>query len=69
MSGTFLVTGATGTTAAMVATQLRENGANVPALVRDEAKAAALGAKGIVLATGDFEDENLSRDISAPALQ
>ena len=56
MNETFLVTGATGKTAAMVAAQLREKGATVRALVRDEAKAGELKASGVDLARGDFED-------------
>jgi uncharacterized protein YbjT (DUF2867 family) len=55
MSEKILVTGATGTTAALVAAQLREKGVSVRALVRDAKKAEGLAAKGVELALGDFE--------------
>jgi uncharacterized protein YbjT (DUF2867 family) len=55
MSPNILVTGATGTTATIVATQLRQRGAAVRALVRDPKKAEPLAAKGVELALGDFE--------------
>ncbi len=62
MKETFLITGATGTTAMMVAAQLREKGADVRAMVRNEAKAADLKSKGIALALADFDDpESLGR--------
>lgn len=50
-----LLTGATGTTAALVAAQLRQKGVAVRALVRDAKKAESLAAKGVELAIGDFE--------------
>jgi uncharacterized protein YbjT (DUF2867 family) len=55
MSQKILVTGATGTTAALVAAQLRQKGVAVRALVRDAKKAEALAAQGVELAVGDFE--------------
>lgn len=55
MSQQILVTGATGTTAALVAAQLRQKGVAVRALVRDVKKAEALAAQGVELSPGDFE--------------
>lgn len=55
MSAKILITGATGTTAALVASQLRSRGVPVRALVRDAKKAEALAAQGVELAPGDFE--------------
>lgn len=55
MSQKILVTGATGSTAALVAAQLRQKGVAVRALVRDAKKAEALAAEGVELAIGDFE--------------
>jgi uncharacterized protein YbjT (DUF2867 family) len=55
MSQKILITGATGKTATLVATQLREQGVAVRALVRDATKAAALADQGVELAVGDFE--------------
>jgi uncharacterized protein YbjT (DUF2867 family) len=55
VSEKILITGATGNTAAIVATQLRERGVAVRALVRDAKKAEALAARGVELAIGDFE--------------
>ena len=56
MNETFLITGATGKTAALVARQLHTQGADVRALVRNETKAAGLAAAGVTLALGDFTD-------------
>ncbi len=56
MAETFLVTGATGKTAELVAHQLRAAGQDVRALVRNETKAAGLRAQGVTLALGDFND-------------
>ena len=50
-----LLTGATGSTAALVAAQLRRKGMAVRALVRDAKKAEALAAQGVELVIGDFE--------------
>ena len=62
MAETFLITGATGKTSAMVITALRERGASVRALVRDVTKAAALGDAGVQLSQGDFnQPETLVR--------
>ena len=55
MSSPILVTGATGKTAALVAAQLRAQGASVRALVRDPKKAEDLAGRGVELAVGDFE--------------
>jgi uncharacterized protein YbjT (DUF2867 family) len=55
MSSPILVTGATGKTAALVAAQLRAQGASVRALVRDPKKAEDLARRGVELAVGDFE--------------
>jgi uncharacterized protein YbjT (DUF2867 family) len=55
MSPKILVTGATGSTAALVAASLRREGAAVRALVRDAKKAEALSAQGVEIALGDFE--------------
>jgi uncharacterized protein YbjT (DUF2867 family) len=55
MSQKILVTGATGTTASLVAAQLRRKGVAVRALVRDAKKGEPLAAQGVELALGDFE--------------
>jgi uncharacterized protein YbjT (DUF2867 family) len=55
VSDKILITGATGKTAAIVASQLRDKGVAVRALVRDATKAEALAQKGVELAVGDFE--------------
>jgi uncharacterized protein YbjT (DUF2867 family) len=57
MAEKFLITGATGKTSELVIAQLLAKGASVRALVRDPAKAQAqaLKAKGVELATGDFD--------------
>ncbi len=55
MQPKILVTGATGLTASLVATQLRTQGVAVRALVRNPGKAEALAANGVELAVGDFE--------------
>jgi uncharacterized protein YbjT (DUF2867 family) len=55
VSQKILVTGATGSTAALVAAQLRQKGVAVRALVRDAKKAESLAGKGVELALGDFE--------------
>ncbi len=47
MSQKILVTGATGSTAALVAAQLRQKGVAVRALVRDAKKAESLAGKGV----------------------
>lgn len=55
MAERFLITGATGKTAALVIAQLRAKGADVRALVRDVAKAKALADEGVELVQGDFD--------------
>jgi uncharacterized protein YbjT (DUF2867 family) len=62
MAETFLITGATGKTSAMVIAELRKRGANVRALVRDVTKAANLADPGAELSPGDFDQpETLAR--------
>lgn len=56
-----LLTGATGKTGGETARQLREKGVRVRALVRDEAKAAALKAAGVELVAGDIADAGAVR--------
>lgn len=56
-----LVTGVTGKTGGEAAKQLLAKGARVRALVRDEAKAAALKAAGAELVVGDIADADVVR--------
>lgn len=56
MAEKFLITGATGKTAELVARQLHASGRDVRALVRNEAKASDLNQVGVTLAVGDFND-------------
>lgn len=56
MTGTILVTGATGNTAGQVIAQLRAKGAAIRALVRDAAKAKPLADNGVDLVVGDFDN-------------
>jgi len=51
-----LLTGVTGKTGGETAKQLLQKGAKLRALVRDEAKAAALKAAGVELVVGDVSD-------------
>lgn len=62
MTEKYLITGASGKTSALVIGQLLAQQANVRALVRDVAKAAALKDNGVELSPGDFNDsESLAR--------
>ena len=52
----FLVTGITGKVGGAAARHLLAQGKQVRALVRDQAKAAAWGARGVELVKGEWED-------------
>ena len=54
--GKILVTGATGNTGSQIVAQLKQTGADVRALVRDESKAASLNDQGVDVVRGDLDD-------------
>ncbi len=67
MSGTFLLTGATGFIGGRIARRLRAQGEHVRCLVRPESDGSALADSGAELVAGDLRDEGTLREAARDA--